>query len=149
LIISLLFSTVLFCLSLVVARQAKKSRAAYLACWFGLLAALPFCMFFLPTYALHAASLAVFGTACSIFNLRPRTFAYGSLAVFLGCYIAMGIPTALDIRRASEDYPAESLDQRLAYEPSRPKGTKPASTRDSWDSEWPEDHGWSAHSREH
>jgi hypothetical protein len=146
LIVSLVFSAALFGFSLFVAGLAS-SRAAYLVCWFGLLAALPFCMFFLPTYALHALALAVFGTACSVFNLRPRTFAYGSLAVFVGCYTAIGIPTALDIWRAEKDYPVESLDQRLVYEPSRPKGTKPAASQGSPDVQWPEDRVWDIDAR--
>jgi hypothetical protein len=146
LIVSLVFSTALFGFSLFVAGLAR-SRAAYLVCWFGLLAALPLCMFFLPTYALHALALAVFGTVCTVFNLRPRTFAYGSLAVFVGCYAAIGIPIALDIWRAKRDYPVESLDQRLAYEPSRPERAKPDSSRDSRDDESSEDRNWDTQRR--
>jgi len=64
-------------------------------------------------------------SACYFAHVGRRWFLVGAAAAFLAAYGYFALPLALEVRRLSGEYPVESLEARLSYEPKRP-ATRPS-----------------------
>lgn len=115
---SLVLSSVLFVLTAIAVWRAPILNRAYVGCWLGLIPV--FCTipvgFVSFLYFFHALALGVFASLCAGFHANKKVFLAGSLAVFAGVYLSMGLPRWLRIQKALENNPSESLVERLDYE---------------------------------
>jgi hypothetical protein len=117
--ISLVFSALLFVFTWAGVRGAVDPRQAYPKVWFGLLFGFVPGMCILPTYLLHALLLGVTASICRQQGFGPRVFTFGSIAAFVLAYALVGTPRATELWQLAKEYPLESLEERLAYEPRR------------------------------
>src|SRR5713226_8455878 len=132
LITSLLLSAVLLLVANVVARKTGHLAAPCVIC--GLGAFLGGCVMF-PALMLTGVLAALAGLSCGVLGGGPRLFLKCSLATILASHLLVGFLSLHQVqerRRLREEFPSESLAQRLSYEapriPSRPSAADGLST---------------------
>ena len=117
LIDSLVLSAVLLVVTNLVARFTRSASAAAGVACLGVLASIS-CMglLFSPSFTVNAVLLAVTGFVLAASKARPTTFLPASLAMSVLCYAGVGVYFFVSLQDLKNRYPAESLNDRLAYE---------------------------------
>jgi len=134
--VSLTFSAVLFVATLIAVAQSRDRRRTYPKVWFGALFGVVPCLCILPAYVLHAVLLGATAMACRWTGAELRGFTCGSIASVLISYAVIAVPRAIDVVQVADQYPLESLEERMGYEsrwPARPSRTTPITADDDDD----------------
>lgn len=97
---------------------SSNRRRTLLLSWLGLWPIAFVLIGIFPTACvLHAILTGSIATICAASNARPRTFALVSLVGGLCLYGSLAAVRLVELRQLMREFPLESLEARLAYEP--------------------------------
>src|SRR6266849_2151980 len=117
LIMSLLLSAALLLVANVVARKSGRLAIPCVICGLGAFLGVPCIMF--PALMLTGVLTALAGLLCRVLGGGPPLFLKCSLATAVASHLLVGILSFHEVherRILREQFPAESLAQRLSYE---------------------------------